>query len=110
MINMVDPTSKIKNLCKKDKIAFKKHALSRMLERSIESGEVIEALLTGEIIKVYEQDKPLSSYLIMGYTKKHTPLHINLAIDAIDEMLWIITVYRPDKKLWSADYKRRQKR
>ncbi len=81
-----------------------------MLERSIESSDIVEALLNCEIIKKYEQDKPLSSYLIMGYTKRNKPLHINLAIDAIDEMLWIITVYRPDKKLWTADYKRRQKR
>ena len=101
--------SKIINLCKKDKIAFKKHALTRMLERAIDSNDVVEALLNCEIIKKYEQDKPLSSYLILGYTEKKKPLHINLAIDAIDEMLWIITVYRPDKNLWTADYKRRQK-
>ena len=101
--------AKIINLCKQDKIAFKKHALTRMLERSVDSTVVVEALLNCEIIKNYEQDKPLSSYLILGYTEKKKPLHINLAIDEIDEMLWIITVYRPDKKLWTADYKRRQK-
>ncbi len=97
------------NLCKKDKIAFKKHALTRMLERSIDSSNVVEALLNCEIIKKYEKDKPLSSYLILGYTEKKKPLHINLAIDEIDEMLWIITMYRPDKNLWTADYKRRKK-
>ena len=80
-----------------------------MLERSIDSSNVVEALLNCGIIKKYEQDKPLSSYLILGYTESKKPLHINLAIDEIDEMLWIITVYRPDKKLWTADYKRRQK-
>jgi len=101
--------SKIEYLCKKDKIAFKKHALTRMLERSIDSNDVVEALLNCEIIKKYEQDKPLSSYLIIGYTGKKKPLHINLAIDDIDEMIWIITVYRPDKNLWTADYKRRKK-
>jgi hypothetical protein len=100
--------SKIEYLSAKDRIFFKKHALTRMLERSIESDEVVEALSNCEIIKKYEQDKPLSSYLIIGYTAEKKPLHINLAIDAIDEMLWIITVYRPDKKVWTADYKRRQ--
>ena len=101
--------SKIINLCKQDKIAFNKHAFTRMLERSVDSTDVVEALLNCEIIKKYEQDKPLSSYLILGYTENKKPLHINLAIDTIDEMLWIITVYRPDKNLWTADYKRRKK-
>ncbi len=101
--------SKIIDLCKKDKIAFKKHALTRMLERSIDTNDVVEALLNCEILRKYEQDKPLSSYLVLGYTEKKKPIHINLAIDEIDEMLWIITVYRPGKKLWTADYKRRKK-
>ena len=99
---------KIRDLCKKDKIAFKKHAFTRMLERSIASDDVVNAILNGKIIKKYKQDKPLSSYLILGYAANKKPLHILLAVDNSMEMLWIITAYKPDRNLWSSDFKRRK--
>jgi len=46
----------------------------------------------------------------MGYTRTEEPLHIGIAIDNEDNMLWVITVYRPDPNEWGSGFTRRIKR
>ena len=100
---------KIKSYCRKGDILFTKHALEKVLERSIAIQTIIDIIENGEIIKSYYQDKPLPSYLILGYTKLGEPIHIVLALDNNQGKVWIITVYRPDDDLWDSSYRRRIK-
>jgi len=65
----------IKEIAKKDRIAFKKHSIIRMYERKLLVDEVKEILLSGEIIENYPDDRPLPSCLIMGYTSSRVPVH-----------------------------------
>lgn len=71
----------ISNFTLDDKIEFKKHSYLRMVERSISSSDVKNALKNCTIIKSYKKDKPLPGYLVLGYTDSKKPIHIVLSID-----------------------------
>lgn len=98
-------------LAKNDRLAFKKHALLRMYQRKIMVDEVREALLNGEIIESYQSDRPLPSFLLLGYTFERRPLHVVVALDLEGDMAWVITVYQPSDEEWEEGFrKRREKR
>jgi hypothetical protein len=65
------------------------------------------AIEGGEIIEYYPEDKYGPSCLILGYTKKRRPLHIQCSINPV----WIVTCYDPSEKKekWSKDFRRRIK-
>lgn len=85
-------------------VAFKRHALQRMLERTIKIDEVLETLNNGKIIEVYPGDRPLLSLLMLGYTADGRPLHLVVAIDEDEPRLWLITVYQPNESDWEAGF------
>lgn len=90
------------------RINYKKHALVRMVERRIKTSDVVEALIKPNFIKEYPNDTPLKSYLLLGYTGRNRPLHIVAAPDDDSDILWIITVYEPDKDKWNKDFTKRR--
>ena len=59
-----------------ENIALTKHAIERLVERSITISDVVRGIETGEIIKKYEDDKPLPSCLILGHTVNDSYIHI----------------------------------
>jgi hypothetical protein len=70
---------------------FTVHALERCAERNISPQDVREALLSGEIIEEYPEDKYGQSVLILGTTENKQILHVQCSLDP----LWIITAYNP---------------
>jgi hypothetical protein len=90
-------------------VEWKKHALKRLLERDIPRQSVFNVLKSGEIIETYRQENLLPAFLILGYDKKE-PLHIVVALDPENNLLWIITVYRPTIEEWEAGFKTRRKK
>lgn len=88
------------------KLIFRTHAVERMFQRSIQVEEVRAAMGNGEIIESYPEDLPYPSYLLLGWAGKR-PLHIVAADVSYNESV-IITVYEPDPKKWSSDFKGRQ--
>lgn len=88
-------------------IEWKRHALERMIERDISRTHVIEVLGKGEIIEEYEDDKPFSSVLILGFVNKR-PLHVVVALNS--GTAFIITAYEPKSDLFGADFRERKKR
>lgn len=94
----------IKNI-KSGEYRFTIHALERCIERDISPLEIIDALLSGEIIENYPEDKYGPSCLIKGITKKGRILHVQFSIEPI----WIITAYDPTLKPneWDKEFKRR---
>lgn len=93
---------------KTGQIKFKKHALIRIIERNIKIYEVEEALSNHKIITEYPEDRPLKSYLLLGFTKNERPIHIVIAIEK-DDIIWIITVYEPDKDKWNKSFTKKIK-
>jgi hypothetical protein len=84
---------------------WRQHAIQRSLERRIEE-EVVEALLSGEIIEAYPEDKYGPSCLVLGRTSAGRPVHVQCSLPPT---VWIITLYEPDPEVW-IDFRTRQGR
>ena len=70
------------------KIALTKHAKQRLDEREIKIADIVNCIKTGEIIKQYEDDKPLPSCLILGISTKNRYIHIVVSHD--DNFIYLI--------------------
>ena len=75
----------------------------------IKEQEAFEAIMSGEIIEEYGNDKPYPSMLIYGRAQSKRPLHIVCAYSEEDALAIVITAYQPDPQLW-IDYRRRKRR
>ena len=97
---------RIKKQVKAGKYRFTVHGFERCVERHISPNEVKYAILLGEVIEKYSEDKYGSSCLIYGVSEEGKILHVQCSIDPV----WIITAYdptlNPDK--WDKDFKRRR--
>jgi hypothetical protein len=62
--------------------------------------EIYFSVLHGEIIEEYVDDKPYPSCLIYGKTFSGDPVHSVWAYNKENRWAVLITVYRPDPKLW----------
>jgi len=94
----------------KDRIAFKKHTVVRMRQRRISADEVKTALKSCKMVEEYPGDRPLPSGLVLGYSDER-PIHMVVALDKEEEMIWLITVYEPMLEMWEGGFeKRRQPR
>jgi hypothetical protein len=75
-----------------------------MFKRNISLVEVKIILEKGIIIKEYNEDKPYPSFLLLGFIDRR-PLHLLVAKDIETENCIMVTVYEPDKNVWSIDFK-----
>ena len=76
-------------------------------EDDISERELIEAILNGEIVEEYSNDKPFPSCLIFGRTKEGRPIHAVCAYSKEDNITIIITTYEPNINMW-IDYRKRR--
>lgn len=85
---------------------FTIHGFERCAERRISPEDVRRAILSGEIIEAYSEDKYGPSCLILGVGKDGKILHIQCSIRPV----WIITAYDPtlSPHKWDKDFKRRR--
>ncbi|TAN82759.1 MAG: DUF4258 domain-containing protein [Gallionella sp.] len=79
-----------------------------MLERNITRAEVKRVLRFGDIIEYYAHDQPFPSALLC--ITEGRPLHVVAALDVVNKLVHIITVYRPDITHFAPDFKTRIKR
>ncbi|MBI4203361.1 MAG: DUF4258 domain-containing protein [Chloroflexi bacterium] len=89
-----------------DEVIFRVHALVRMLQRDITDADVLRVLVEGEAIEEYLDDLPFPSRLILGWSGPKA-LHVVAAYDAARRQAIIVTVYEPDPKEWTEDFRRR---
>ena len=89
--------SEIQQIIRKHEYRFSDHAVKRMIQRSIARHEVEEAVLTGEIIEDYPEDKYSPSCLIYGQTEAGRDLHIQASFPP---KVIVITLYEPDPEKW----------
>jgi len=85
-------------------IEYRIHASQRMFRRDIYEDDVESVLKNGEIIEQYDEDLPLPSVLINGWTEARRPLHVVAAINHSEKIIVIITAYEPDILRWTADF------
>lgn len=80
------------------------HAVKQMIKRSITRLEIENAVINGEIIEKYPDDKYSPSCLIYGKTESGRDLHVQLSNPPL---VVIITTYDPDPEEW-IDFKIRR--
>jgi hypothetical protein len=85
---------------------FSDHAVKRMIKRSIARIEIEEAILCGEIIEEYPDDKYSPSCLVYGMSKAGRHLHVQLSLPPA---VAVITAYDPDEAEWIDHRVRRTK-
>jgi hypothetical protein len=85
---------------------FSKHAVDNSILRQITVQELREAIGNGEIIEDYPHDKYGPSCLVLGFTQKGRPLHIQCSYPS-RPLVKIITLYEPDSNKW-VDFKVRR--
>jgi hypothetical protein len=96
----------IKKSVRLNNYRFTVHALERCIERSISPENAREAILSGEIIEEYPEDKYGYSCLILGTAENKQILHVQCSVNPI----WIITAYNPtlNPEKWDKDFKKRR--
>jgi hypothetical protein len=89
------------------KILFLPHAIQQMSrpDRMITTAEIRDAVMFGEIIEEYPEDRRGVSCLV-SYVNQSRALHIVCAPKT--EYLAIITAYSPAPDQWSSDFKVRK--
>jgi hypothetical protein len=85
-------------------IYFIDHAVHQMAKRLIEDSEICEAILAGEIIEEYPEDKYTPSCLVYGRTVQGRHLHV---VCSSPPRVRIVTVYEPEPTEW-IEYRRRK--
>ncbi len=87
---------------------FTMHGFERCVERGISPEEVKHAIMQGEIIEEYPEDKYGPSCLIYGITREGKILHVQCSIDPV----WVITAYDPtvNPDEWDSEFKRRKRK
>lgn len=86
-------------------IFITQHCDIRMRDRNITNDDIYNCIDTGEIIEQYENDMPLPSCLVCGYSNKR-PIHIVVSDDGSN--VYLITAYEPDSDRWKNNYKERK--
>ena len=88
-------------------IIFSQHALQQLFKRSISIEQVKNAIIYGEEIRSYPDDKPYPSKLLLAF-ENEVPLHIVIAQNFTENKIIVITAYHPEEIIWMADYKTRR--
>jgi len=91
----------IRVFCSDDNIFLTEHLLTRMRQRNIKLKDIKHAIAEGEIIEQYPDDYPFPSCLINS-----NEIHIVCSIG--EELLYIITAYRPSPEQWEAGGRKRK--
>jgi len=99
----------IKSCVKRRRIRWTYHINMRLRGRFIPRETVLSSVEAYEIIEEYPKDKYLPSYLIYAEYRADV-VHILIAVDSVNDVVTIITAYRPDREEWERDLRTRRQR
>jgi hypothetical protein len=97
---------KIRQAVRANKVEISGHAKKRMGLRKIKFEEVVEIILSGEIIEQTPKVTPYPKCLILGFVRKREPLYVSCAFDG--ETVYIITVHSYDPEKWIDPWTRKE--
>lgn len=98
----------LQKICIPENIVITIHATKRLEQRGIFLSEIINCIMTGEIIEQYPDDYPYPSCLTLGNLNTKKPLHVVVGTNG--NQLWIITAYYPSSEKWCNDLKTRKEK
>lgn len=96
----------LRRYCKNDSVFITNHAMERCRERGILVKDILNAVLTGEIIENYPDDFPFPSCLVCGKSSKGEVIHVCMSNEGNASK--VITAYIPNTEKWEADLKTRK--
>jgi len=88
------------DVIKNGRIKITDHADEEAQEDALTYEDVYHSVRGGEIIELYLSDRPYLSCLIYGETTSCDPVHSVWGYNEKTGWTVMITVYRPDPKLW----------
>ena len=86
---------------------FSQHALQQMFKRDISIEQVKYAIINGEEIRSYPDDKPYPGKLLLAF-ENDLPLHVVIAQNSAENKNIVITAYYPDSNIWIENFKTRR--
>ena len=106
---MPDLSDLIRQAVAANKYAITRHARDRKNERGVEEGEIMGAILNGEVIERYPQATPYPKCLFMHEVRPGRPLYISCAYNEQRQQARIITIHWFDEDKW-IDWRTRRRR
>lgn len=85
------------------------HADEEARDDGLTFEEVYFSVSRGEVIESYPADRPYPSCLIYGQTFGGDPVHSVWAYNGGSGWAVAVTVYRPDPRRWTTDFKTRRR-
>jgi hypothetical protein len=100
---------KIKQLVIADKIRVSQHAFRRLASHSIRSDDLVASVVNAVVLEDYPAYYGGPAVLVLHYAANGASLHAVWGIEkGTEEPAVLITAYRPDPSLWSADFRTRK--
>ena len=101
--------NRILEAIRSNRIRISDHADEEAQADKLKFDGIFFAVLAGEIIEDYPDDKPYPSCLVFGKAFNGDPIHTVWAYNPASRWAVLITVYRPDPDLW-IDWRKRRKK
>ena len=96
---MIETESIVESI-ESNRVRITDHAEEEAYNDGLSFNEILSSISAGEIIEQYPEDKPYPSCLILSQNVKDEPIHTVWAYNYETLSSVLITVYRPDPKLW----------
>lgn len=86
-------------------VLWSRHAVERLALHRVSREEVEASLAACIAIEVYpDGHRPLPDCLVLAWLRASDPLHAVIAIDASNDRVFVVTLYRPDPSRWFDDW------
>ena len=97
------PMTEIRRKIARNKLRYSQAAVNQSIRDRISTDEIEAAIVNGQLVEEYTQDRYGSNYLVCGLTQADRPIHIECT-SLSQSMLEIIAVYIPDPEQWDENF------
>jgi hypothetical protein len=99
----------IREALAEERVHVSEHAYDEALEDGLDILEVIESSARGGVIEDYPDDpRGASCLVLLRIGDDEAPAHAVWGYNEASGSAVLVTVYRPDERRWSADYRKRR--
>ena len=90
-------------------IVWSRHGIAELANENWTRRDVENGLKGGTVIDDYPTaHRALPDCLVLGWLRSDEPFHAVVAIDEINDRLFMVTVYKPSSEEWEDDCKTRK--
>lgn len=90
-------------------ILWSRHAIAKAVREQLTRRDVEAALTGADVIEDYPSThRALPDCLVLCWLAQQIPVHAVVALDLINDRLFMVTVYRPLQEKWQDDWRNRK--